>query len=152
MTTPRIRSLVSFAVTLTIAVALASCASTPSRPAWDGPVSTDERPVAVSFVNGARDYVHVYLIGDQRQWFLGRVEPGARATLRIPDEALADDAGSLRLAALEGQRITLQVGNDARVATTIKAPLAAILSQKWAFSETGANWQLTPVARDPLAP
>lgn len=149
MTTPRNRSLVSIAAALTITLTLAGCARTPARLAWDGPGSTDERPVTVSFVNEARDYVHVYLVSDQRQWFLGRVEAGDRATLRIPEEALADNWGSLRLAALEGQHKTLQVSNDARAATTIKQPVAAILSQQWTFSQTAATWQLTSRSRDP---
>jgi len=151
MTTPPTRSLVSFAVALTITVALAGCARAPEHLAWDGPRSTDERPVTVSFLNDARDYVHVYLISDRRQWYLGRVESGSRATLRIPDESLAENVGSLRLAALEGQRMTVQVANDARAATTIKQPVAAILSQQWTFSETAAHWQLTSQARDPRA-
>lgn len=147
-TTPRTRSRVSIAIALTIALTLAGCASTASRRAWDVPGSTDQRPVTISFVNDARDYVHVYLVSEQRQWFLGRVESGARATLRIPDEALTDRWGSLRLAALEGQRLTVQVAADARAATTIKQPVGALLSQQWTFSETTTNWQLTSKARD----
>jgi hypothetical protein len=147
MTTPRIRSLVSFAAALTVALALAGCASTPSRLASGGVARTDELSVTIRFDNGARDYVHVYLVGEKRQWLLGRVEVGARATLRIPQDALAEDAGLMRLAVLEGQRMTSHAVGDARAATTIRQPMGAILSQRWTFSQMAAE-QITSLPRD----
>jgi hypothetical protein len=149
MTTPRTRSLVSFATAVTLALALAGCATTPSRPASGGLASSDELPLAIRFDNAAHDYVHVYLVGERREWWLGRVEIGARATLRIPNDALAD-AGPMQLAVLEGQRRVPQVAGDARAATTLRQPIAAILSQRWTFSQTAANEQLTSLPRDPL--
>ncbi len=103
MTTPRTQSLVSVAAALTIALTVGACARTPSRLASIRPAPTEELPVAITFENAATDYVHVYLVGEKREWFLGRVEIGARTTLRIPDEALAEDVGPVRLAVLEGQ-------------------------------------------------
>lgn len=147
MITPRTRSIVSFAAALTVALALAGCAGTSSRRTSDGLAPTDELPLAIGFENAARDYVHVYLVGEKRQWFLGRVEVGARATLRIPDDALAD-AGPMRLAVLEGQNRTPRVADDAHAATTLRQPIAAILSQRWTFSQTAANEQLTSLPRD----
>ena len=149
MITPRTRSLVSFAAGLTAALALAGCASTPSRPASGRRTLSDEPALAIRFDNAAHDYVHVYLVGEKREWWLGRVEIGARATLRIPDDALAE-AGPMRLAVLEGQRRAAQVAGDARAATTLSQPIAAILSQRWTFSQTAANEQLTSLPRDPL--
>jgi len=148
MITPRTRSLVSFAAALTVALALAGCASTPSRPASGRHLPSDELPLAIRFDNAAHDFVHVYLVGEKREWWLGRVEIGARATLRIPEEALAD-AGPMRLAVLEGQRRAPQVAGDPRAATTLRQPIAAILSQRWTFSQTAANEQLTSLPRDP---
>lgn len=147
MTTPRTRSLVSFAAALTVALATAGCANTTRRLASGG-VRTDELQPAIRFDNGARDYVHVYLIGEKRQWLLGRVEVGARATLRIPQDALAEDAGLMRLAVLEGQGMTSRAVGEARVATTIRQPMAAILSQRWTFSQTAADEQITSLPRD----
>jgi hypothetical protein len=147
MTTPRNRSLVSFAAALTFALTLAGCASAPVRVATDAPASTEELPVSIPFENAARDYVHVYLVGQKREWFLGRVEIGARATLRIPDEALAEDAGPMRLAVLEGQRMTGRVAIDAHATTTMNLPVPSILSQQWTFSETAATAQLTWLPR-----
>ena len=142
MTTPRIRSLVSLAAALTLTLALGGCASAPSRLGRDGPAPTDGLPLAFRFDNGAREYVHVYLVGEQREWLLGRVEPGARATLRIPDAALAGNPGFMRLAVLTGQRLTLRAAGDARAAITIAQPAAAIVSQGWTFSQTLAQGQL----------
>jgi hypothetical protein len=143
MTTPRIRSLVSLAAALTVTFTLGGCASAPSGRAWDGPAPTDGPPLAVRFDNDARDYVHVYLIGDQREWLLGRVEPGARATLRIPEDALAENAGPMRLAVLVGERVTLRAAGKPLAATAISQPAAEILSQRWTFSQMLATGQLT---------
>jgi hypothetical protein len=143
MTTPRIRSLVSLAAALTFTLAFTGCVSAPSRLSWDGPASTDGPPLAISFDNEARDYVHVYLVDAQREWLLGRVEPGARATLRIPEAALAGNPGSMWLAALVGEHMTLRAAREARAAITIAQPAAQILSLRWTFSQTLANGQLT---------
>jgi hypothetical protein len=153
MTTPRIRSLVSLAAALTVTFTLGGCVSAASRLASDGPAPTDGAPPAVRFVNEARDYVHVYLVGEQREWLLGRVEPGARATLRIPEAALVENAGPMWLAVLTGERVTLRAAGDARAATTMAQPAAAILSQRWTFSQTPKG-QLTslPLARAAVGP
>jgi hypothetical protein len=149
MITPHTRSLVSFAAALTVALALAGCASIPPRPASGGLDPNQQLPHAIRFDNGARDYVHVYLVGEKREWWLGRVEIGARATLRIPEDALSE-AGPMRLAVLEGQRRTPRVAGDARATTTLGQPIAAIVSQRWMVSQTAANDQLTSLPRDPL--
>lgn len=145
MTTPRIRSLVSLAAALTAALTLGACASAPSRLAVEQPAFADELPLTFRFDNEAHDYVHVYLITPQRQWLLGRVEAGARATLRIPDMALAEDAGSVRLAVLVGEHVTQQAATTARATITIPQPATMILSQRWTFSNALAPGQLTPL-------
>jgi hypothetical protein len=145
MTTPRVRSLVSFAAALTLTVSLGACAG-PSRLAQESPVPVGGSPLAVRFDNGARDYVHVYLVGDKREWLLGRVEPGARATLRIPDDALAGNPGSMRLAVLAGGRMSLRVAGETRAAMTLAQPASAILSQRWTFSQSLAQGQLTSLS------
>ena len=140
MTTPRTRSLVSLAAALTLTVVLGGCASAPSRLALDDPASA-EAPVGLRFENGARQHVHVYLVGAKREWLLGRVEPGARATLRIPDEALAEELGFVRLAVVTGDKMTLAAASDPRATITIPQPAPGIASQRWAFSQG----QLTPL-------
>ncbi len=143
MTTLRIRSLVSLAAALTVTLALGGCVSAPSHHVSDAPVPTDETPLAIRFDNEAREYVRVYLIGERREWLLGRVEPGARATLRIPEEALAGNPASMSLVVLTGERATLRAAGEARAVTTIAQPVAAILSQRWTFSPAVANGQIT---------
>jgi hypothetical protein len=147
MTTPRTRSLVSLAAALSLALALGGCASAPARLEWDAPAPADAPALAIRFDNDARDFVHVYLVGAQRQWLLGRVESGARATLRIPDAALAGDPGWLRLAVLTGERVTLQAVADVRASVTIAQPAEQLLSQRWMFSQTLAKGQLTSIPR-----
>ena len=143
MTTPRNRSRVSLAAALGLAVALGACASAPPLSADLAPSPAAGSQVAVRFDNGARDYVHVYLIGQKREWLLGRVEPGARASLHIPDEAMAEDAGSLRLAVLTGGRVTQRAASDPRAAITLAQPATELLSLRWTFSQGLAAGQLT---------
>ena len=150
MTTPRTRRLVSLAAALTISLALGACASAPGGLAREGSaVTSNEPPVMIPFDNGARDYVRVYLVSPRREWLLGRVEPGARTTLRVPDDALADDAGPLRLAVLVGGRITLRAADESRAATTLPLPVTELGRERWSFSQSVATGQLTliPVGR-----
>jgi len=92
-------------------------------------------PLSVRFDNDARDYVHVYLIGDGRQWMLGRVEPGAVATLKIPDAAVGARLRFGQLAVIEGGRLTPDAAHDRRAELTTLQPAASILSQKWRFTQ-----------------
>jgi hypothetical protein len=141
MITPRTRAIVSLAATLTAALALGACARSPARP---GPAARADvaalagRPATIRFDNGGRERVLVYLVGEQREWLLGRVEPGARATLRLPRASLAGSPGLVRLAVLAGERLTLQAARDPRATvatTTIAQPVSTILSQRWTFAQ-----------------
>ncbi|MGZ9245669.1 MAG: hypothetical protein ACXW61_07700 [Gemmatirosa sp.] len=96
-------------------------------------------------MNDAREHVHVYLVDEQREWLLGRVEPGARANLRIPDASLASSPRFVRLAVLAGERLTQQAASDARTAITIAQPASALVSQRWTYSHTTAKAELTPL-------
>jgi hypothetical protein len=144
MTTPRIRSLVSLAAALIVTLMIGGCASAPSREALDGIAPADGLARTVRFDNEARDYVHVYLIAERQEWLLGRVGPGARATLRIPEAALADDAGLMRLAVLTGDRVTMRAAADDRAATVLAQPALEMLSQRWTFSQLTSTGQLMP--------
>jgi hypothetical protein len=143
MTTPLTRALVSFVATMTVTLGLDACVRPPSRPLAE-PARVEGRHLTIRFDNSAREHVHVYLVGEQREWLLGRVEPGAVATLRIPEASLAGSAGSsrfMRLAVLTGERVAVQAARDPRATFTIAQPASAILSQEWKF-ERG---QLTPL-------
>jgi hypothetical protein len=143
MTTPRIRSVVSLAAALSITLALGACAAASPQLVSDAAVRADDVPRTVRFDNAGRDYVHVYLIGERREWLLGRVEPGARTTLRIPEEAVSEDAGSIQLAVVVGERVTLGAKQASRLAITIPQPGAALLGQRWTYSQSPASGQLT---------
>jgi hypothetical protein len=147
MTTPRFRSLVSAAAALSVAITLAGCAGAPSRRAADAPVPVQAMASTVRFDNGGRDHVRVYLVSQTQEWLLGRVEPGARATLRIPDDALAGNTSSMRLAVVPGGGVTLRAAGGAATAITMSQPASALLSQRWAFSQVSASGELTSVRR-----
>jgi hypothetical protein len=135
MTTSSPRAFVSIAATIALTLALGACAHTPSRPLPDGLISTDFGPLTIRFDNLGRERVDVYLIGAKREWILGRVEPGATASLRIPEEALAKGLTHVRLAVLQGERLTFQAARNPRARLTIAQPASAILSQRWSFSQ-----------------
>jgi hypothetical protein len=143
MTTLCRRAFVSIAATMTITLGLGACLSTPSRAVLDEVMSTDKHKLTIRFDNLAREHVDVYLIGEKREWPLGRVAPGAIAHLRVPDGALAENSTMVRLAVLTGERRTLQAARHARAALTIAQPASAILSQRWKFSQG----QLTSLGR-----
>ncbi len=133
MTTPRTRSVVSRVAVLTLTLALVGCASASPQFAPDASASADEAPPSIRFENDAHSYVHVYLVGLRREWLLGRVAPGARATLRVPQDALAEEEGPMRLAVLMGERITYRAATDVRTASALPRPAAEILSREWTF-------------------
>jgi hypothetical protein len=147
MTTPRTRAPVSTAATLVVALAallaLTGCTHA-ARPAADAASPLESRELSLSFVNDGRDYVHVYLVGERREWLLGRVEAGSRAALRIPDAAVAESrGGNVQLAVVTGGRLTLQAARDPRARFAIAQPAATVVSQEWRFSQG----QLTALRR-----
>jgi len=135
MTTSRARALVSLAATAILTVALGACAGAPSRAALEGPPSAEAGPLAIRFENGAREHVHVYLVGYWREWRLGRVEPGAIAILRIPAAALANEPGLVRLAVIAGGPVALRAARDPRAQLTIAQPASHIVSKQWWFAQ-----------------
>jgi hypothetical protein len=65
---------------------------------------------------------------------LGRVEPGARATLRLPAAAFAaGNAGFMRLAVLTGDRATVRAARAPGALYTIAQPATALLTQRWMY-------------------
>ena len=149
MTTPRVRSLVSLAAALTMTLGVGGCTGGPGRLAADTPAPMNAPPPAVRFENSSLDYVRVYLVGLWREWPLGRVAPGAVATLRIPNDALAEDEGQMRLAVLAGDGVR-RSGVDARVMTPLARPTAEIVGQRWTFTQRPTYGELTAFPLGPV--
>ena len=128
-------SVISIAA-LSATLALGACARGPAPIAWEGaPVVAGDR-TTIRFENEAETYVDVYLIGETREWWLGRVAPGARTTLRIKDVALTTTSGYVRLAVLPNAPLTVQAARDPRATLTIAQPGVSLLSQRWTFRKT----------------
>src|SRR5262245_24562963 len=62
----------------------------------------------LQFDNLATVYVDVYLVGQQIQWRLGRVPPGMRASLRVPESAIDWSIGFLQLTVIPSAQVTAQ--------------------------------------------
>ncbi len=151
MTTPRTRSLVSLAAALSLLLASGGCASAPPRLATDGSAYTEGRAPMLRFDNDSRDYVHVYLVGDRREWLLGRVAPAAHAMLRMPEEALTEETDRFRLAVLAGDRVTQRAAFDPRAASAMARPAGELLTQRWTFSQTLSRSELMAFPAGPVA-
>ena len=132
MTTSCRRAFVSIAA-MAITLALGACVRAQSRPVSDL-VWTDAGPLTIRFDNLGVDRVDVYLIGGKREWPLGRVEPGAIASLRIPEGAFTDGSKFVRLAVIANEPLTFQAARNPRAKLTIALPPSAIMSQRWSFS------------------
>lgn len=127
-------SLVSLAIVLSASLVAGACARGPS-PAVDGSAPRGE-PLVIHFDNDARTYVDVYLVGETRERWLGRVAPGAHSTLRIPRGAEALFSGSVRLAVLAGSTLSMQAAREPRAMVTVPQPAPELLRQQWTFSQT----------------
>ena len=134
MTTLCRRAFVSLIATITATLALGGCASSPSRPISDAPISTLTGPLTIRFENFAREGVDVYLIGPKRQWLLGKVATGANASLRIPEEAVVE-GWMVQLAVVPSGPLTFAAVRDPRAVLTVAQPATGILSQRWTFSQ-----------------
>jgi hypothetical protein len=99
-------------------------------------MATSESPLVIRFENQAETYVDVYFVDELREWWLGRVPPGALSALRVPTAALLETSGYVRLAALAGVPRSGQAARDPRAALTIAQPAASVLGQRWTFHKT----------------
>ena len=145
MITLRRRAFVSVAAISTITLTLGACVSAAAHPVLDRPISTEASLLAIRFDNLSRDAVDVYLIGSKREWMLGRVAPGAVASLPLPEGAFAQGSMKVQLAVLAGAPPTLAAARDPRAVLTIAAPASTYLSQRWTFSE--GNLTSLPLGR-----
>lgn len=134
MITTGIRAAVS---TLSVAstLVLAACAGGPSPATGYDAVATSEHRVAIRFDNEAQSWVDVYLVGQTREWRLGRVAPGAHTTLWVPESAVSSTSGFVRLAVLAGAPPSAQAARDPRAIFTVAQPSSDLLSQQWKFSQ-----------------
>jgi hypothetical protein len=114
-------------------LALGGCA-TASPDGAGAAVPLAARYRVVPFENTTRDVVQVYLVSDEREWFLGRVEQGARVALRIPQESLASDAGLMRLVVLMGDEPSQPAAHDPRAVIAFSLPVTQLVGQRWTMS------------------
>ena len=133
MTTLPTRTVVSvFAV-----LALGACTTRAIRAGLDESATTPAsvQPLSIRFTNDDRERVHVYLVGERREWLLGRVEPGMTVWLALPRQSLTTDSRSLQIAVLAGAPPSLQAARDSRAIVTMAQPASALLQRQWSFAQ-----------------
>ena len=131
MTTLRAYTVVSRIAITILALAASGCAGSQARSATYGVSPAESQPLTIRFDNQARDHVHVYLIGQRREWLLGRVEPGGVATLRLPEDVFDSDPGFVQLGVLAGGNVTQRAARDPRVQLTISQDPSSLLTRRW---------------------
>ena len=103
-----------------------------------GPHAPEPEPVTIRFDNEATVYVDVYLVSGQFQWKLGRVPPGMRAMLRVPESAIESTMGLMRVAAIPGSLMSAQAERDPRAVFATAQAVSEVLSQRWTFRQPEA--------------
>jgi hypothetical protein len=137
MNTPAFRPMVS-ARSLTAALMVTLVAGCAGRSAPDATHATapERAPRAtVRFENEAQSPVDVYLVGERREWRLGRVAPGAIASLAIPDAALTSEPTMVSLAVISGGPLSVQAAKDPRATYTLAQPAAELLAQRFTYAQ-----------------
>ena len=142
MNTPTVRTPVSarsYMMALVAAAVLGACAPARRPVVWDGREILDARPVTVRFDNDGTQAVDVYLVGERREWRLGRVVAGGVAKLVIPEDAIVESVGFVRLAVIEGGPPSARAALDPRSWYSIAQPIADLPRQRFAFWEREAG-------------
>jgi len=109
-----------------------------------GPVVEADRQAAVlQFDNQGTTYVDLYLVGAQIQWRLGRVPPGMRQTLNVPESAIDWTTGFVQLVVIPGSQASAEAWRDPRAIVAIRQPVSEVLAQRWTFRQgAGAALEL----------
>ena len=97
---------------------------------------SEERPTAIEFDNEATVHVDVYVVSSQYQWRLGRVMPGARALMRVPQSAIESTLGMAWLTVIPGSPVSGEAAREPGAVLSIAQPVSELLSQRWAFRQS----------------
>jgi hypothetical protein len=88
--------------------------------------------------NRSFERLDVYVMDETREWYLGRVEPGARALLPLPRDSSFVSRGTARLAVLAGvlpgAAHRLRASREPGAVLTVWQPLTRLLRQEWMFA------------------
>lgn len=137
-------------VSLFAAVVLGACASNRRPVVWDASDVLADRATTIRFDNEGERAVDVYLVGDRQEWRLGRVAPGATSKLDIPEAAIVESVGFVRLAVIAGGPLSVRAGLDPRAQFSIAQPLAELPQQRFTYVERQLDRpQLLQLARRP---
>jgi hypothetical protein len=121
-TSPEDRMHVLHRRTLTIllgALPLAGCATHSGRPEAPAGAVAAARPV-IRATNEGSDWLDFYLIGETREWYLGRVAAGGKTWLSLPADLRRDGPRTLRLAVIAGAPRSLRAERDPRAVVTVQ--------------------------------
>ena len=108
-----------------------------------GDLESERQAAVLQFDNQGTVYVDLYLVGAQIQWRLGRVPPGMRQTLNVPESAIDWTTGFVQLVVIPGSQASPEAWRDPRAIVAIRQPVSEVLAQRWTFRQgAGAGLQL----------
>jgi hypothetical protein len=142
-------SVICLAGLLVAALGVAACGgrqhpvTQPER--GENAMTNESRTDTLQFDNLATIYVDVYLacVSRELQWRLGRVLPGMRVRLRVPESVIDQRCGLVQVAVIPGSQMAAEAWLDPQAIIATAQPMSEVLSQRWTFRQpTGAPLQL----------
>jgi hypothetical protein len=139
MTRPPTRTLRTLLVALLSAASVGGCA-THARGTQAASTTHDGAagPRVFRLDNRGLDRLDVYLLDETRDWYLGRVEPGALALLPLPRDPAFGARGMVRLAVIAGVAPGAahrpRPSREPGAVLTVWQPATRLLRQKWMFA------------------
>ncbi len=131
------RRLVASVASVALLAALGGCATSAGRatPRPAGGAGARATGSVLRLDNWSLDRLDVYVIEEGREWFLGRVEPGASTRLPLPRNVRLDGQAMVRLAVLANAPRRGRPSQEPGVVLTVRHPAARLLAQDWYFAQ-----------------
>jgi hypothetical protein len=136
---PVLRPVLRTVAALLVALPLVACATHRGIAGAAAGPDPEARPSAAGVVpnalridNTSRDRIDVYVVGQTRDWHVGRVDPGTTAFLSLPIRAVGP--GMMSLAVIANAPRSMTPSRDARAVLTLGQPLESLMAQRWTFA------------------
>ena len=124
MGTSKIRAAIALAASLTGAACV--------RPRGRAPGELPPK-ATITFRNQGSDRVQVYLVGETRDWFIGRLEPRQTAHLAVPRFGFMTASQAVSVAVVPGWSANAQPRREPRTTFSIDELTDDLPGQEWIF-------------------
>ncbi|HMC55110.1 MAG TPA: hypothetical protein VKH19_08080 [Gemmatimonadaceae bacterium] len=87
----------------------------------------------IVFHNSSGNRIQVYLVADNAEWLLGRLEPYETARLRVPQPARAEERQMVSLVVIRGWSRALDARQRADAPRSLREVHQELVGQDWMF-------------------